>query len=424
MTLERSGLGEMALSATETLLGGAVSYFTRSSSDNVSWSEWVASVGGTIASSASRYFQWKADLTPSEGRVEAPTISNMTISYVEDNTSPLNPTETASAYSAGVGTTALTSASWYNYTSPYFAWDEGSDPTAEGQTAAGVSSYHVLLTTDVGATPADNTDSVCYSETAADSRSIQVGSGDLSSCSLSNGIFYFRLQTEDASGNVASPVTLFTYKFDSSNPNAPASVSSTTVGYSATNDFTFYWPAATDNAGAGISGYEYKTGASSGAFADWQFTAETTIDGVEAYTEGQNFFYVRSIDNAGNVSATTSNLGVAPFYYNASAPTKPLNVTITPATTEDNQADENVFTVSWDKPSSYSGEIAKYYYCVNCTPSISTMTETTAAEAVNRALTSVSLATQQGKNTFYIVAEDNNINLEQRANANFEAYES
>ncbi|MDD4986418.1 MAG: hypothetical protein PHQ43_11685, partial [Dehalococcoidales bacterium] len=242
---------------------------------------------------------------------------------------------------------------------------------------------------------------------------------------MSNGIYYFRLQTEDASGNVASPVTLFTYKFDSSNPNAPASVSSTTVGYSATNDFTFYWPAATDNAGAGISGYEYKTGASSGAFADWQFTAETTIDGVEAYTEGQNFFYVRSIDNAGNVSATTSNLGVAPFYYNASAPTKPLNVTITPATTEDNQADENVFTVSWDKPSSYSGEIAKYYYCVNCTPSISTMTETTAAEAVNRALTSVSLATQQGKNTFYIVAEDNNINLETgRGNANFEAYES
>ncbi|MDD4986419.1 MAG: hypothetical protein PHQ43_11690 [Dehalococcoidales bacterium] len=106
--------GEMALSATETLLGGAVSYFTRSSSDNVSWSEWVASVGGTIASSASRYFQWKADLSPSEGRVEAPTISNMTISYVEDNTPPTNPSETATGYSSGVGTTEVTSNTGYN----------------------------------------------------------------------------------------------------------------------------------------------------------------------------------------------------------------------------------------------------------------------------------------------------------------------
>jgi len=53
------------------------------------------------------------------------------------------------------------------------------------------------------------------------------------------------------------------------------------------------------------------------------------------------------------------------------------------------------------------------------------MTETTAAETVNRSLSNLALATQQGKNTFYIVAEDNNVNTETGVgNRNFEAYAS
>jgi hypothetical protein len=53
------------------------------------------------------------------------------------------------------------------------------------------------------------------------------------------------------------------------------------------------------------------------------------------------------------------------------------------------------------------------------------MTETTPAETATRTLTSLSLATQQGKNTFSIVAEDNNVNAnEGHGNRNFEAYTS
>jgi hypothetical protein len=52
------------------------------------------------------------------------------------------------------------------------------------------------------------------------------------------------------------------------------------------------------------------------------------------------------------------------------------------------------------------------------------MTETTAAETVNRKLEDIALATQQGKNTFYIVAEDNNVNTSTGfGNRNFEAHE-
>ncbi|MCA9372937.1 fibronectin type III domain-containing protein, partial [Candidatus Woesebacteria bacterium] len=196
---------------------------------------------------------------------------------------------------------------------------------------------------------------------------------------------------------------------------------------------TFYWPAASDQGAnqSGIAYYEYKTGATEGAFSDWTQSNQrgeelvTIASDITAYQEGQNFFFVRTVDNAGNVSATTSNIGISPFYYNASAPTAPQNVVISPETTSDSPAAENIFSVTWDKPASYSGELSKYYYCVNCTPSADTMTETTSGETADRELTTVALATQQGKNTFYLVAEDNNVNTETgHGNRNFEAYAS
>jgi len=342
---------------------------------------------------------------------------------VEDSNAPTNPeASTVAAYSAGVGTTALTSGEWYNYASPSFVWGTGVDTAAEGQSASGIDSYLVLLTTDVGATPSSNTGNACYLEAEAESRQFRVGSSP-AGCSVSNGTYYLRMQTKDNSGNISAPMTMFIYKYDGSSPSAPTSVSSTTVGYSATNKYTFYWPVASDVGPAGLRGYEYKTGASDGTFSEWQFTTSTTIADVEAYQEGQNFFYVRTVDNAGNYSATTSNLGVAPFYYNASAPSAPLNVVVEPITSSTSPSVSNVFDVSWDKPESYSGEIAKYYYCVNCTPGAGNMTETSSAETVDRRLENVALATQQGKNTFYIVAEDNNVNVTTGyGNRNFEAY--
>ncbi len=51
------------------------------------------------------------------------------------------------------------------------------------------------------------------------------------------------------------------------------------------------------------------------------------------------------------------------------------------------------------------------------------MTETTPSETVSRTLTNVALATQQGKNTLYILAEDNNMNTTTgHGNRSFQAY--
>lgn len=406
-------------------VGGSATYYTRTSADNVTWGSWLQSTAGNIASDPRRYVQWKVNLTSKVDQSETPTVSNMVVAYVEDTNAPDNPAAAGViGYSAGVGTTVLTSGSWYNYESPAFVWGTGADTSLEGQSASGISKYHVLLSTDVGATPASMTGSSCYLSAGADSRQYIVGTTP-AGCTLSDGTYYLRMQTEDNSGNVSVPVTMFTYKHDASNPNAPSSVSSDPIGYSSVDSFKFYWPTATDNGPGGVAGYQYKTGASSGAYSDWQTVVGTEITGVPSYQEGQNIFYVRTRDNAGNVSSITTNIGMATYYYNESAPTAPRNLAIAPTTTVTAPAASNSFTVTWDEPESYSGAIGKYYYCVNCTPADGVMTEITGNELADRTLTGKTLATQQGKNTFYIMAEDNNINTATgHGNRNFEAYAS
>lgn len=416
--------GTTPINFTHFLNGGTINYYTRTSPDNITWSDWVAVSGNNIVSDPRRYLQWKAELTPNEDLNNSPVITGMTVSYVEDTTPPQNPDEVALGYTDSASSSAtLVSGTWYNYPRPKFTWEAGEDIAAEGQSASGIDTYRLLLTQEEEATPSANVGDNCYLETEADNREFIVGTSP-ASCSLTDGIYYLRLQTKDNSGNISDPVTLFTYKYDVSIPNAPSSVSSTNIGYQAVNSFTFYWPAATDNGPSGLAGYEYRTGATSGPYSQWQFTTQTTVTDIPAYQEGQNFFYVRSKDNAGNYSGeTTNNVAASSFYFNQSAPTAPQNVKITPETSVSSPASSNVFTVTWDKPASYSGEIAKYYYCVNCTPSANNMTETSPAETILRKIENIALATQQGKNTFYIVAEDNNVNPDTgHGNRNFDAY--
>ena len=431
--------GSVPWSASNALNGGGINYFTRTSMDNVSWSEWQAvdgSVGegtwaGTIVSDPRRYMQWKADLSASPEKDQTPVITGMSTTFVEDSTAPANPGQVALGYANHASASAtLTNNEWYNYPKPKFTWEEGVDDAAEGQSASGIDGYHVLLTTNAEATPSANLANPCYRFAESDDRILSVGTTP-ESCTITDADYYLRVQTKDNSGNVAQPVTIFTYRYDGTAPRSPVSVSSTTVGFTSENQFSFYWPSASDQGvnQSGLSYYEYKTGASDGTFSTWTRSNEpgeplvTMAENVVAYQEGQNFFFVRTVDFAGNVSAEISNLGVSPFYYNSSAPTAPLNVVISPESSSASPAAENIFDVSWDRPASYSGEIAKYHYCVNCTPSAETMAQTTSAETVERVLSNVALATQQGKNTFYIVAEDNNTNADSaNGNRNFEAY--
>lgn len=424
--------GDIPFDITTALHGGTVNYFTRTSADNSTWTDWSSVAGSVIASDPRRYMQWKADMSASADQSDTSVISGLTVRYIEDTTPPVNPADVALGFANEASTSAtLVSGDFANHARPKFTWEEALDAAGNGQSASGVASYRMLLSTDVNSTPSAHLADPCYVETSPTTRSFVVGTSP-STCTLTDNTWYLRLQSKDNSGNVSDPSTIFVYKYDGTAPRAPASVSSTTIGYSADNAFTFFWPSANDDGQhqSGIIYYQYKTGAEDGTYSEWRSSNAagdplvTEVSNVEAYQQGQNFFFVRSVDLAGNVSASTTNVGVAPFYYNSDAPTAPTNLQIVPATSESTPATANIFTVTWDKPSSYSGEIAKYYYCVNCTPGATTMTETTAAETVNRTLEDIALATQQGKNTFYIVAEDNNVNTSTGfGNRNFEAYE-
>ena len=403
-------------------IGGSVAYWTRTSSDNSNWNSWVPTSGNTIVSDPRRYFQWRADL--SGNQLSTPTVTGMVVSYIEDTQAPENIGATeVTAYSSIGSTQTVITGSWVNFDKPVFTWIGATDVPAEGQSASGVASYKVLLTKDIGATPVDSSSDSCYLSTTDSNRNFKVGVSP-SGCRLTNGIWYLRMQVVDNSGNISVPVTLFTYQYDADAPAAPASVSTTTIGYSANNIFTFFWPAVTDVGPAGLKGYEYKTGTGdTSPYAGWQFTTATSVADIPAYTEGANTFYVRAVDNAGNYSQATTNNGTASYYYNQSAPEAPQKVEISPDSTSEVPAPTNKFTVTWNKPQKYSGDIAKYYYCVNCTPAKDSMTETTSDETVLRKIADLPLATQQGKNTFYIVAEDNNINTETgHGNVNFDAY--
>ena len=414
--------GSVPITFSDT--GSTIAYWTRTSSDNVSWNNWLPTSGNTIVSDPRRYFQWRADL--SGNQLTTPTVSGMTVAYVEDTQAPLNIGATeVTVYSAVGSTQTIATSTWNNYATPVFIWVGATDVTANGQSASGVASYKVLLTQNIGATPTSNVADACFLSTTDSDRTFKVGINPVG-CHISSGTWYLRMQVVDNSGNVSEPVTLFTDEYDSETPEAPASVSTTTIGYSANNTFTFFWPTAADIGPAGVKGYEYKTGVGgTSPYANWQFTSATTISDIPAYTEGANTFYVRTVDNAGNYSQATTNNGTAAYYYNQSAPIAPQNVSIGPSSSAVMPAANNSFTVTWDKPATYSGDIAKYYYCVNCTPSALMMAATTNDETVLRKLTNMPLATQQGKNTFYLVAEDNTINTQTgHGNINYDAYAS
>jgi hypothetical protein len=92
--------------------------------------------------------------------------------------------------------------------------------------------------------------------------------------------------------------TYFTYKYDPTAPSAPEYINVSPVGCSTNTSFSFTWPAGVDTGGSGIAGYDYKRG-STGTV---QNVAALTVTAT-SYQEGDNVFYVRSRDTAGNVSA-------------------------------------------------------------------------------------------------------------------------
>lgn len=197
-------------SSTTTPDDSAITFETRSSADAASWTSWSTVTGGTIASTAQRYIQIRANLAASTDRGDTPVLSALTVTFTGDTTAPTNPS-TFTGNSQSVSGAALSSGTTYSYSHPYFTWSGGSD----SQTS--ISGYYVYFGTNAGADP----------ETSGN---FQTGSTYTATTSLSNGTYYLRVKTKDAAGNISTAVNGFSYVY--------SGVSSQTTTATTTADFS------------------------------------------------------------------------------------------------------------------------------------------------------------------------------------------
>jgi len=214
------------------------------------------------------------------------TFYSVAATEVGDSTAATNPT-TIVGYNTSGKTVTLTDNSWASYSAPYFEF------SGAGDDLSGLAGYYASFTTGSGDDPTVVGDYQAHVGIEGATQSYT------SSTSLVAGsTYYLRVATKDVFGNTATAETLFTYKYDPTAPSTPEYVNISPVGCSTQTSFTFTWPEATDTGGSDISGYQYKRG-STGTINDLGDVLTAT---ASSYQEGDNVFYVRSIDNAGNVS--------------------------------------------------------------------------------------------------------------------------
>ena len=320
-------------------------------------------------------------------------LNSVTLTATADLVAPAWPgTPTLTAKNASGGLTDLTTGTWYSYSAPYFEWSAATDTGGSG-----IAGYYVYFGTSASAEPTTQGD-------------FQIGNSytatvDTDGNALVSGQkYYLIVKAKDVAQNpsVAFPVA-FSYWLDSTAPNDPVGGATAAPAiYSPDDDFSFLWSAAVDGNGnpgtnSGIAGYQYQI-ADEPESDGWSTTiTETLIDIVDAaYRTGENSFYLRTIDNAGNISSGTDPVR---FYYAGSGPTAPLGLQAIP---ESNTA--NSFAFSWDPPSSFSGvsEDLTYCYTVNIIPSEDNCTFTLpGVESVPAS----AFATQHD-NIFYVVAKN------------------
>lgn len=377
--------------------------YTRTSSDNVEWNDWTLAsdkkIIGTdwvykINSTPGQYLMVKLALSSGDG-VNTGIVDGYQVSYYQDEQEPINPTQLSAYQNLSKGST-LVSGVWTNNTAPYFEWNTGSD----GESGSGVAGYYVQLALGETTNPV-------VSGTYTTGVSF-VGTG------LTSGqTYYFRMKTKDNANNVTSEVgTTFVYKFDSTPPTNPNTISVDPPGYTATNSFHFTWSEATD-VGSSVGFYCYKVGL--GGSETCIIGAGTTgVSGIASYQTGTNTFYLRAKDVAGNYAVDYATVS---FYYSSIAPGAPQNLEVGPTSNSVNE-----FAFSWQAPDLFYGQQSglRYYYSINETPEASNVNEIGLAATY---LSKGAYATRKDSNTFYVVAMDEagNIDYNNYVSVDFDA---
>ncbi len=373
----------------------SLKFNVRSSDDKVSWSDWSSdftqntpgSTTGNADISAlpfSRYLEVKATLTSTD-LVNTPTLQDFTITHMNDQNAPTWDYPVAiPVYTDDTKATALTSSSWQannNLTSIYADWSGATEPEEE----SGIAHYYVYLGTDNTANPIT---------AGVDMDTATEGYIDLPN-NPTDGTYYLRVTVSDLAGNnlnMPSGSDLFKYLYDGTKPNNPSYISVSPVGWSIANSFDFSWPEALDP-GSGSSNIDYYQYRKAGGGDTWHDTVDRSIIGITSYQDGRNEFFVRAIDNAGNIADNQTSVY---YYYNGSAPSAPAGLDVVPP-----NATTNSFTFTWSEPAVHNADIRGYYYSIGPEPTINNSVFTT-----NTTTGAIPAATQQGFNTFYVVAVD------------------
>jgi hypothetical protein len=306
-----------------------------------------------------------------------------------DGVSPSNSTSVTSVKLSG---------EWDKDSTPTFNWSGATDPAP----SSGIK-YWVYFGTDNAAVPKTATDSgnLAYVDNA--NSNIYSGTTYTAASALTSGqTYYLKIQTVDNSLNDAPSVYVanqnyFVYKFDSDQPELPAYIDVTPPGLSTVNSYDFSWPAASDNpalTNSGICKYEYRRDNGTDSWTDLGTTR--SIAGIQKYKAGTNIFQVRATDCAGNATTddNANHIVSRPYYFSDPTALKAQNLQVD--STHSSGGTVNSFKFTWDAVAGAS----KYYIAANSIP-------TEASTFVTNPFTGYSsYATQQGSNTFYVVALD------------------
>lgn len=366
--------------------------YTKTSENNTDWNDWTLAsdkkiINGDwvyrINSNPNRYLMVKLVLTSGDG-VKTGIIKDYKISYYQDESEPINPTQ-LNVYKDLSKSTTVTSGVWINSTKPYFEWNGATD----GENGSGIAGYYAYLGTNESADPKN--------------LGVYSTNSSFEGTNLTSGqTYFFRLKTKDNANNVTSDVgTTFIYKFDNNPPTNPNTVSADPPGYTATNSFKFNWVEAVDD-GSGVGAYCYKVGVG-GSETCVEGAGTTGVSGIEAYQTGTNVFYLRTKDIAGNYSSNYVN---ASFYYSSVSPGAPRNLAVGQSSNSVNE-----FAFSWQIPELFYGQQSgiKYYYSINELPSASNVNKIGLSTTY---LSEGPYATRKDKNTFYVVAKDEAGNID------------
>ena len=368
---------------------------TRTSSDNSVWGSWVAASqvkqNGTtytyqVNSQSYRYMQVKFTLT-SDG-ISTGVVDSYSISNFQDLDEPTNPT-TINGYLDNSLAVGLTTNNWYSSTAPYFSWpaEDAAGGATDGANGSGLAGYYVYFGIGSTADPV----SLGTFTTAPSYQASGLTSGYT---------YYLRIKTKDNASKVSTDTWApFIFKSDITPPTNPTTLTVDPPIYSSTTSYTFTWSGSAD-ANSGISQYCYKAGLSGSESC----TTQTTVTSIAPYDTGENTFYIRAKDNAGNYA--TSYAPVT-YKHTTTAPGAPENLDVAPT---GNTVNEFAFT--WDPPLLFSGPQSslKYYYSVNALPTSQNVLPSIGLEVAY--LTASNYATQNGVNTMYVVAKDEAGNID------------